>query len=140
MEERHTIKRTSQQRDLILRIVRSDKEHLTADQIYERARAEMPNISKGTVYRNLNLLKNQGKILEIFCGKEAARYDGDLRNHYHVRCVECGKIEDVPHIFPRTNQKEIEKLTGYRIYTHHLEFLGICPECLRNGDKYEKND
>ena len=119
----------SRQRDLILRLIRSTKCHPNADWIYERARKEMPNISLGTVYRNLNFLKDEGKIQELCFGRGVNRYDGDLRDHYHVRCLECGKVEDVPHISPRSSGQEIEKLTGYQIHALRLEYMGICPDC-----------
>jgi Fe2+ or Zn2+ uptake regulation protein len=112
-----------------LRVIRSTRCHPTADWIFEKAREQMSNISLGTVYRNLSLLRDEGKIQELNFGKGLRRYDGDLRDHYHVRCTVCGKVEDVPHISPRISSDEIEKLTGYRIHGHCLEFQGICSEC-----------
>jgi Fe2+ or Zn2+ uptake regulation protein len=124
--------KSSRQRDLILGILRSARCHPTADWIYEKARKEMPNISLGTVYRNLNLLRDEGKIQELCFGRNMNRYDGDLRDHYHVRCVVCGSVEDVPHISPRASVGEIEQLTGYKIHSHRLEFSGVCPACHKN--------
>lgn len=121
--------RQTKQRETILAILRSTHCHPTADWVYEQARKVIPNISLGTVYRNLNLLRDEGKIQELCLGKGVSRYDGDLRDHYHVRCLECGCMEDVPHISPRTSCDEVEKLTGYRILSHRLEFWGICPAC-----------
>jgi Fur family peroxide stress response transcriptional regulator len=126
--------KSSRQRSLILRILRSTKIHPTADWIYEEARKDMPNISMGTVYRNLNLLRDDGKIQELCYGRGINRYDGDLRDHYHVRCRECGRVQDVPHISPRASSCEVESMTGYRIHSHRLEFVGLCPECLRLGN------
>ena len=121
--------KSSRQRDLILRIVRATHSHPSADWVFEQAREEMPNISLGTVYRNLNLLRDEGKIRELNFSRGSNRYDGDLRYHYHVRCIECGRVEDVPHISPRASSDEIETLTRYRIFSVQLEYLGICPEC-----------
>ena len=129
----HRIVKFSKQRDLILRILRSTNSHPTADWIYEQARKEMPNISLGTVYRNLNVLRDEGKIRELCFNNGVSRWDGDIRDHYHVRCIECGRVEDVPHIFPRVSAEEIEKLTGYEIYSHRLEFLGMCPQCQKKA-------
>jgi Fur family peroxide stress response transcriptional regulator len=124
--------KSSRQRDLILRIIRSTHCHPTADWIYEKARKSIPNISLGTVYRNLNLLRDGGKIQELHIGKGISRYDGDLRDHYHVRCMVCGKIEDVPHISPRISSEAIEELTGYHIHNYCLEFRGVCSDCNHN--------
>ena len=131
MADTEKLKRTkfSKQRDLILGILRSSNCHPTADWIFNEARKINPNISLGTIYRNLNLLSTEGRIKELCFGKGVSRYDGDLRDHYHVRCHVCGKVEDVPHISPRVSDEEIEQLTGYQIHSHRLEFCGICVEC-----------
>ncbi|HHS14461.1 MAG TPA: transcriptional repressor [bacterium] len=125
--------KNSRQRDLILCILRSTHCHPTADWIYQKARKEMPNISLGTVYRNLNLLREEGKINEISFGRGGNHYDADLRNHYHVRCIECGCIEDVLQLTPEASSERIEQITGYRIHNHRLEFMGICPRCQENS-------
>ena len=101
--------KSSKQRDLVLQLLRGTCCHPTADSIFEQARHIMPNISLGTVYRNLKLLTEEGKIQELRIGRGVSRYDGDLRDHYHVRCIECGKVDDVPHISPRASSKEIEE-------------------------------
>lgn len=129
--------KTSKQRNLILCVIRSTHCHPTAYWIFECARKEMPNISLGTIYRNLNLLKEEGKIQELRFGNSVSRYDGDLRSHYHVRCIECGEITDVPHVVPLVSGKQVEELTGYRIHTHHLEFIGLCPDCFNHMDYKE---
>lgn len=121
--------KSSRQRDLILHIIRSTHCHPTADWIFEKARKSIHNISLGTVYRNLNLLRDEGKIQELHISKGISRYDGDLRDHYHVRCTVCGKIEDVPHVSPRISSDAIEELTGYRIHNCCLEFRGVCSHC-----------
>ncbi|MFH1943345.1 MAG: transcriptional repressor [bacterium] len=126
--------KSSRQRSLILQILRSTKCHPTADWIYEQARKRMPNISLGTVYRNLNILRDEGKVQELCFGRGVNRYDGDLRDHYHVRCNVCEKVEDVPHVSPRVSSKEVEELTGYQIHSHRLEFSGVCPECNSKGE------
>ncbi len=118
----------SRQRDLVLKILRASHNHPTAEWIYEESRKELPGISLGTVYRNLNFLAERGKIRRFnFAG--VTRYDGDLRVHYHVRCINCGSVSDIPYISHRVETREIETLTGYQIHGHQLTFSGICPEC-----------
>ncbi len=124
--------KSSRQRDLILHIVRSSRSHPTAEWIYDHARICIPHISLGTVYRNLSLLRDDGRIREISFQDGIRRYDGELREHDHIRCLECGNIEDVPRISPITSGEEVERLTGYHIHYHKLEFLGICPRCKRS--------
>jgi len=97
----------------------------------------MPHISLATVYRNLKLLRDERRIRELTYGKGTARYDADLRDHYHIRCLICGNIEDLPHDLPRTSSEQVESLTGYAIHGHRLEYSGICPQCqtVMNSDK-----
>jgi Fur family peroxide stress response transcriptional regulator len=121
--------KSSKQRDLVLRILRTTESHPTADWIYQQARHEMPNISLGTVYRNLNLLKEEGRIRALTYGSGTTRYDADLRDHYHIRCLGCGKVGDLPHDLPRACSTDVAAMTGYEIHGHRLEFTGICPQC-----------
>jgi Fur family transcriptional regulator, peroxide stress response regulator len=124
-------KKTSKQRDLILQILRSTKSHPTANWIYEQAKLQLPNISLGTVYRNLALLKQEGRIRELSWGSGTGQYDGDLRSHDHVCCTACGKVEDIPPLGQGSESEAVEKLMGYRIHAHRLEFFGTCPQCNR---------
>jgi len=132
----HVIKKSknSRQRELILQILRSTKSHPAANWIYEEARKQIPNISLGTVYRNLNMLKEEGRIREISFGKGTDLYDGDLRSHDHACCVICGRVEDVPHLSQRVDVTEVERALGYRVHAHRLEFFGVCPQCSNHHD------
>ena len=87
--------RKTKQRDLILKTLRNTDTHPTADWIYEQVKKEMPNISLGTVYRNLGILKDLGEIIELNYGSKYSRYDGNAENHYHFVCTECEKVTDI---------------------------------------------
>jgi len=126
--------KTSRQRELILQILRSTKSHPAANWIFEEARKQMPNISLGTVYRNLNTLKEEGRIREISFGKGTDLYDGDLREHDHACCLICGRVEDVPHLSQRVDVTEVERVMGYRVHARRLEFFGVCPNCSNHND------
>ena len=119
----------SKQRELILNILRSTKTHPTADWIYEKARGKIDNISLGTVYRNLNFLKEEGRIRELYSRDGSKRYDADLRNHHHISCVKCGKIEDVPDSQTCVACNDVESLTCYQIFGYNLEYKGLCSDC-----------
>ena len=115
----------SKQREAILAELRSRKDHPTAEDLYLTLKAEMPNLSLGTVYRNLNMLASDGVILKIsFEG--ADRYDGNKELHYHFQCLECGCVTDVD--MPPFN--DIAYAKG-RIDTHELIFSGVCDKCLK---------
>lgn len=121
--------KSSRQRNLILQILRSTKCHPNASWIFEEARKHLPSISLGTVYRNLAMLKEEGRIRELSVGKGVGLYDGDLRNHDHICCLVCGKVEDVPPSGPSLPYSQVENTIGYRIHWHRLEYFGVCPDC-----------
>ena len=85
--------RYSQQREVIKNIVRSTKTHPRADWIYKKAKKIITNISLGTVYRNLKTLEKSGD-LRIIYDNDQVRYDGNLEDHHHLKCLECGRIID----------------------------------------------
>ncbi|MGN1084105.1 MAG: transcriptional repressor, partial [Lachnospiraceae bacterium] len=82
----------SRQRDAILEYLRSTASHPTADTVYENVREKIPNISLGTVYRNLNMLAESGEVLRLSCGGTSDRYDGCVKPHYHFLCRSCGNV------------------------------------------------
>jgi len=123
------IKKYSRQRELVLNILRSTKSHPTAEWIYNQAKEKMPHISLGTVYRNLNVLRDEGSIQEIYINENVRRYDGDVRDHYHVRCVLCGCIEDITNMPSPMTMGELQSITDFKILGYRLEFLGICKAC-----------
>ena len=121
--------KSSRQRLLILNILRSTHSHPKADWIYEQARKEMSNISLGTVYRNLKVLRDEGRIRELSFSKGICRYDADVRDHCHVICRACGCIEDIHPVAPRAEMQKIEQQTGFVIHNRRMEYFGYCPDC-----------
>jgi Fe2+ or Zn2+ uptake regulation protein len=127
--------RQTQQRELILGIVRSTMEHPTADWVYRRARRRLPRISLGTVYRNLKELAVEGAIRELHSGGEPARFDGNTGQHYHIRCVTCGRVNDLPISVDHRVEEEAGRAMNYRILGHQVEVLGVCPGCEPSAHK-----
>lgn len=125
--------RSTKQRSMILEVLTRTKAHPTAGWIYEQVKEHYSNISLGTIYRNLNLLKDNGIIKELKFGKNTARFDANAEPHDHLFCLECGKLEDVKCTFHPDLTKTVEEENGYKIVSHQLEFSGICPDCLKNG-------
>jgi len=123
------VSRKSKQKEAILRVVKSTKSHPTADWIYEQVRGEIPNISLGTVYRNLKLLKQDGEILELCLAGALGRFDGNVQNHYHFRCEQCNRIFDVDEPVDKTINDKIARKTGFKVTHHRLEFRGLCQDC-----------
>lgn len=129
-QEKKGFVRKTRQRNLILKTLRSTKSHPTADWIYEKVRKEMPNISLGTVYRNLGTLKEMGEILELNYGSKFSRFDGNPENHYHFVCVKCGKVLDVEGCpVDRELDKRVGRENNVEVFFHRTEFYGLCSEC-----------
>ena len=86
----------SKQREAIKAFLMSRKDHPTADQIYTAVREDHPNISLGTVYRNLALLEEVGEIQRLHVNGNTDRFDADVSNHYHFVCDSCSCVQDIP--------------------------------------------
>ncbi|SDK43030.1 Fur family transcriptional regulator, ferric uptake regulator [Maridesulfovibrio ferrireducens] len=119
--------RRSKQRELILEELKGVTCHPTADELYELVRKRLANISLGTVYRNLELMASNGVILKIESGGKN-RFDGNAMPHPHMRCTECGKVDDITFDVnvPIPDQLEAK---GYKITGCTIEYYGLCPEC-----------
>ncbi|MCI8473996.1 MAG: transcriptional repressor [Oscillospiraceae bacterium] len=121
-------KRYSRQRELICRAVLESKEHPTAEMVYQWLKPANPNLSLGTVYRNLNLLAEEGILMRMPFPVE--RYDGETKPHSHFRCRGCGRVFDLE----MSAQKELDNAAeqaapGFHVEGHDLTFTGLCPEC-----------
>jgi Fur family ferric uptake transcriptional regulator len=123
------VHRKSHQREVILEELRRVKFHPTAAALYNVVRKRIPTISIGTIYRNLDLLSRNGIIQKLEVAGTKARFDGDIDKHYHIRCSQCGKIDDLRDFSLNKMSKNTKKLNGYLILGHHFEFVGICPDC-----------
>ncbi|MGM0502894.1 MAG: Fur family transcriptional regulator [Bacillota bacterium] len=124
-----TKRRMTKQRKKILEVLKSTDCHPTADWIYEQVKEDIPNISLGTVYRNLNVLEEMGKIMELNYGSEHSRFDGTPENHYHFRCLECGKVFDLDIDVKEKMDQIVEEQIDGAVNHHRTEFFGYCSEC-----------
>ena len=122
--------RMTKQRKTILKVLKNTNSHPTADTIYEEVKKEIPNISLGTVYRNLNLLADKGKITVINYANDQSHYDGNTENHYHFRCNNCDNVFDLElNLIDKKINNKVENNTDFIVDNHRLEFYGLCPSC-----------
>ncbi len=130
MQKRNTI-----QRQLVLDAVRTLGNHPTADQVYSRIRLTYPDISMGTVYRNLTVLAEENKICRVPLPNEAERFDHFTEPHYHIKCIKCGTLYDLPEKDAERFGQDIAdiprklKTPGFKICGCDILFKGICPVC-----------
>ena len=125
--------RLTKQRNVILDELRSARTHPSAIEVYQRVRKRLPNISLATVYRNLEVLSESGMISKLELAGTRKRFDGFTENHYHVRCTECDRVDDLPLDPIPTIDESVGALVDYEILSHRLEFVGVCPRCRRRG-------
>lgn len=140
MREGKVLSRNTPQRNLVLKLMENNFSHPTADEIYEKARKADPHISRGTVYRNLNLLAEAGFIAKIMVPSGADHFDSTLSLHYHFHCDKCDKLYDVPSDCCPKLDAAIQKMKnqGFSVESHSLIFNGICPECAENEGQFQK--
>lgn len=120
--------RNTKQRQLVLDAVLARCDHPSADQIYLDVRVIDNKISRGTVYRNLNILARQGKVLTVKLPQKD-RYDSRLDTHYHLLCTECDAVTDVPIQYCESLDIQAAEKTGSTIERHRAVFEGLCPNC-----------
>ena len=120
--------RYSRQREALLTLLRSTKTHPDAEWLYTGLRKEYPNISLGTVYRNLRQLTEVGEILELSHGS-TSHFDGDISPHYHMICSCCRKIYDIP---MENVSVSVKSENGFEVESFSLTLNGICRDCKDN--------
>ena len=119
----------TKQRKVILEELKKTTSHPTADEVFLMVRQRLPRISLGTVYRNLELLSENGLIQKLDWSGRQKRYDGNFENHYHIRCLNCGRVEDVLINPLAVIEETFRTVTDYQVLGHRLEILGLCAHC-----------
>ncbi len=121
----------SKQRTAITTFLKDRKDHPTAEVIYEGVRKEYPNISLGTVYRNLMLLSDLGEIQRVNVGDGSEHFDPDTSLHNHFVCRQCGRVLDLE----MDGIEEVDRMAsqsfGGKIEGHKIYFHGVCEDCLK---------
>ena len=125
---RETGQRVTRQRQVILTELRRMITHPTAKEIYEAVRYHLPQISLGTVYRNLGVLEDLGLLRRLECGG-ISRYDGDLHRHFHLQCVDCNQVYDIDQSLVKNLNMDLLKSQGFELLDYKLDFYGLCPSC-----------
>ncbi|EKD69661.1 MAG: hypothetical protein ACD_47C00045G0003 [uncultured bacterium] len=132
MEECKFVYRRSRQRQKILDLIKCSGDHPGAMQIYNSLKEEMPSLSLGTVYRNLNILLEQGLIHKVPFNDSCDRFDAKLESHFHLICEKCGSIEDIFLPCLSDIDREAAKSKKFKITRHRIDFYGVCEKCRKN--------
>ncbi len=119
----------SRQREAVRHFLMTRRDHPTADTVYTCLREEFPNISLGTVYRNLTLLADLGEIQRISSDGGAEHFDGDLTPHQHFICSHCHRIYDIRVDGMDSLLDDAQKAAPGRVESCRLNFYGVCEQC-----------
>ena len=118
-------------RDAILNYLRSTTAHPSAEMVFNHLKQEIPDLSLGTVYRNLSMFKAQGEIISVGTVGGVERFDGNVEPHVHFVCNGCDAVIDLPQIqVPEELNRQVTEATGGAVDMCNLSFTGLCKECL----------
>jgi Fur family ferric uptake transcriptional regulator len=120
-------RRNTPQRRVILEELQGLTSHPTAAELFSLVRKKLPRISLGTVYRNLEVLHEDGQLIKLELAGAETRFDGNTTPHLHIRCTACGAVRDVTSITPPPDPPA--QLEGFEVHGCRTEFFGICPDC-----------
>jgi len=119
----------TKQREVVLLVIREEQEHLTANEVFDKAKQLLPSISFATVYNSLRYLKDAGHIAEISFGNGASRYDSKLTRHDHAICTKCGKLVDMEIELPAEVIAFAAEFSKFKLESLELTLRGLCPDC-----------
>ena len=118
-------------RNAILNYLRCTDTHPSAEMVYSHLKQEYPDISLGTVYRNLAMFKDKGEIISVGTVGGVERFDGNTMPHVHFVCTECKAVSDLPQIHvPEELNRKVTAQTGGKIHMCQLTFVGQCNQCI----------
>lgn len=124
--------RMTEQRRIILEELQKTYEHPSASDVYEKVKQRLPHISLGTIYRNLEILSSKGVIKKLDMASGQRRFDAGMHEHSHIRCISCGKVDDIPasaHTSLGSMIESVSAASGYEQVDCTADFYGMCPEC-----------
>jgi Fe2+ or Zn2+ uptake regulation protein len=125
--------RKSRQRDRILEVLRETKSHPTAKWVFDKVRKQFPNLSLGTVYRNLGILVKQGLVSKLDFGSSYDRFEAKTLPHHHFVCENCGRVTDLDLPIDHLLTKKLQKATGLAATRHEIRLYGVCEKCSSKG-------
>ena len=123
------MQRKTVQRQIIADALKNFDIHPTVDEVYAEIQKNHPSISKTTVYRNLRMLAQDGKIRQVVLSDDAERYDKRTEQHYHFKCYNCGRLFDVDMDYLEDIDDRVRQEYDFQIHMHDVIFRGFCLHC-----------
>lgn len=132
--------RMTHQREIILQELQTSREHLTADELYDRVKKRLPRISLATVYRNLEILTQVGLIAKREVSGRQKRFDSDVTEHDHIFCVQCHRLDNLELNRDEVGGLPMALVEGYTVIGYRLEFSGICKDCQQKNEQNKETE
>lgn len=130
--------RTTRQRKEVFEVVAASYDHPTADEIFDRAKKRMPEISFATVYNCLSVLVQCGLVRQVTLDRSPTRFCPNMREHCHFFCEECGEVTDID-LPSRSALGQVPLPTGFEVATFDISLRGVCPKCGHGKSKRSKS-
>ena len=131
-------RRNTEQKRAILEVISGIGVHMSAEEVKAKLDEKDLGIGLATVYRNLKLLCEEGKIQKFVKG-DSNIFDGNPMPHDHLHCICCGSVNDIEASYNKSLDVKAVKDTGAKIISHSTTFEGICPKCMKEEDKRQWN-
>ncbi|MDF2503170.1 MAG: fur [Clostridium sp.] len=126
-------KLTPQRRAVLDTIIKSEGQHLTAEELYELVKVDCPEIGLATVYRTVLLLEDLGVVCKLDLNDGCSRYElvheNENHQHHHLICTNCGKVIEVEGDLLESLEHTIEEKYKFKIKNHSVKFYGLCSDC-----------
>ncbi len=122
--------RFTTQRAAVYEVLASTATHPTADEVFTAVRETIPDISLATVYKALEAFVSCGVARKLTLGTGPARYDSRIDDHEHIRCVACGRVQDIEGASPIDWMEGLSRQTAFDVIGYRLELQGYCPDCV----------
>jgi len=130
--------RPTRQREHVYHVLLQQRDHPTAEEIFLRAKSEMPTISLATVYNCLEALEEFGLVKQVNMQRAATRYCPNMHDHHHFHCDACENVFDVPVSSP-TPKSDVKLPSGFQVSGREVTLRGLCPDCGNGKRKVRRN-
>lgn len=117
------------QRLAIYSMLAGTKTHPNAEMIFNELQPFYPTMSLATVYKTMDILAQMGLVQVLNAGEDSFRYDANTMSHPHIRCTECGCVDDLEGIDDTDFLAQVKKNTSYEVSGRQFYFYGVCPRC-----------
>lgn len=127
-------KKQFKKRQAILEFLQYTTAHPSAEMVFNHLKPEIPDLSLGTVYRNLSMFKERGQIMSLGTVNGVERFDGNTKPHVHFICTGCSDVSDLPEVkIPAELNRQVTTATGGKVEFCQLTFTGQCKSCLEKN-------